>query len=216
MEIIPAPLVPTKEEFIFQLDRLSPYFSHFQIDIADGIFVKNKTVQIGEIQDVLKASAGTFDFDLLIKDWRKDIELINTLAKEIKVHMVFLHAIDSFVSDDLSQDHYGMGIAIDPHITVDTIVKKFDLSVIPAIQIMTVHPGYQGQSFLPEQLQKLEQLRKADYRGKLYLDGGINEKTIPLILSREYRPDVLCVGSYLTRAGDEIEKRIDTLRSLIS
>ena len=53
MQICPSILEPTAESLFRTINRLSPFYKYFQIDIADGIFVPNKTVQIEEIKDTL-------------------------------------------------------------------------------------------------------------------------------------------------------------------
>jgi pentose-5-phosphate-3-epimerase len=79
---------------------------------------------------------------------------------------------------------------------------------------MSVNPGFQGSPFLPEMLNKIEQLRNIGYRKEIFLDGAVNEKTISVILSKKYRPDFICPGSYLTKAKD-LEKNVEYLRELI-
>jgi pentose-5-phosphate-3-epimerase len=81
---------------------------------------------------------------------------------------------------------------------------------------MSVNPGRQGQPFLLETLKKIEQLRLLGYRNKIFLDGGINEKTIPEILAQKFLPDVLCPGSFLTKADEkDLSKRVDYLFNII-
>ena len=77
---------------------------------------------------------------------------------------------------------------------------------------MSVNPGKQGSPFIPETLKKIEQLRLLGYRSKIFLDGGVNDQTLPLILNQKYLPDVLCPGSFLTRAKD-LEKNIKFLKN---
>ncbi len=87
----------------------------------------------------------------------------------------------------------------------------------PAIQIMTISPGPQGQAFEPANLDKIKTLRKNGYKGEILIDGSVNEKSIKLILEKEkvFWPDTLCVGSYLSRAPDsEVNPRTNALNEL--
>lgn len=211
MKVIPTLLVKTPGELIQQINKLEPYFQHFQVDIADGKFVPEKTITLEDLFNISGLSAQStlfFDFDLLVDDVTTALNEIDKLAHQIKVDIIFIHNLDSF---NLQPN---AGIAIDPQISVDTIKQKFDLNSISVIQIMSVIPGAQGRAFIPETLYKIEQLRKAGYRSKIYLDGGINNETIPVILEKEYRPDVICVGSYLTHA-ENVEERVKQLNAFI-
>ncbi len=212
MKISPALLVKTPKELATQIDKLSPYFKHFQIDIADGKFVPEKTITLEQILNISFfsfISSLSFDFDLLVYDVTAALNECDKLAQQIKVDKIFIHKLDSF------NPRPNAGVAIDPQISVETIKQKFDLSSIPAIQIMSVIPGAQGRAFIPETLNKIEQLKNAGYRSQIYLDGAINNRTIPLILEKEYRPDILCVGSYLTKAAN-LEERVRELKLIQS
>ncbi len=211
MEIIPSVLVSTAENFLQQAGKLIPFFQRFQIDIADGKFVPEKTVTLEQIRDSLSQSGFsanvTLDFDLMINETTSAITIIDELAKNYKSGFNFIHNLQAFVP------HINVGIAIDPAISVETIIQGFDLDALPAIQIMSVVPGAQGQAFIPETLNKIEHLRKAGYRHKIFLDGGINPSTLPMITEKQFRPDAVCVGSYLSRA-DDLGARIKTLRQI--
>lgn len=211
MRIIPAILTNSVDDLKQQVDRLTPYFQHFQVDIADGKFVPDLTVSLVEIKNDFSnltfTQPVTFDFDLLVEDVGAALTEIDNLSTKLKTETVLIHNLDSFISKP------NMGIAIDPQISVETIKQRFDFNSIPVIQIMSVIPGAQGRAFIPETLHKIEQLRKSGYKNKIYLDGGINNETIPLILSSQFQPDILCVGSYLSKTV-ELEQRVNELRKI--
>jgi pentose-5-phosphate-3-epimerase len=81
---------------------------------------------------------------------------------------------------------------------------------------MTVYAGAQGQSLVNSSLNKVDQLRDIDYRNEIYIDGAVNKQTLPVILTRKNLPDFACVGSYLTKSGDELEDRVKYLKSIES
>lgn len=212
MKIIPAMLVKTPEELSDQIEKLTPYFSHFQVDIADGKFVPDQTISLSDVSAVIaklaNPSSFTFDFDLLVVDVAVALEEIYKIKEKTNVDTIFIHNLDVF------NVRPNLAIAIDLPINVETIAQRFDLNSLPSIQVMSVIPGAQGRAFIPETLNKIEQLKKAGYRGKIYLDGAINNTTLPQIIEKEYRPDVLCIGSYLTHA-ENVEERVKQLNSLI-
>lgn len=214
MKIVPAVLVESEAEFKRQIERLSPYFSHFQIDIADGKFVKNKTVQIEDIYESSYKDL-SFDFDLMVENIEEELEKIEKFAEKNLVKTVFIRASKISNYQELSGKHsrFSLGLVLDSQDSIETILQLGNWQKSPVIQIMTVYPGLQGQDFLDESLTKIEQLRKADYRKEVYIDGGINDRTIPLIFSKEFKPDVLCIGSFLSHA-ENIPERINLLEKL--
>ncbi len=215
MIVFPSILEKTPEALFNQIKKLSKYYSHFQIDIADGIFVNNKTVQIEEIissfkrSNVLIFKHSSFEFHLMVKDYKTDIKKVLELKKIININTVLIHA---FLSPNVKHlisniEDLSFGLVLNPEDSVETIKTKYDLQKVPIIQIMSVIPGAQGNPFIPETLQKVEQLRNANYRNKISLDGGINAITIPFILSQKILPDILCPGSFLTKA-ENLEERV--------
>ncbi|MBI5122278.1 hypothetical protein HZA75_00305 [Candidatus Roizmanbacteria bacterium] len=223
MQTVPSILEKTPEDLFFQINKLFPYFPRFQIDIADGIFVPNRTVQIEEIIRFLKGSVKTdpyknllFDFHLMVSDFEKDITKLNQLKKLIKIKNIFIHfsAIRNWKLFEIRNlSSFPIGLTLNPEDQVDDLTSHYSLKQIPTIQIMSVVPGVQGNPFLPNTLKKIELLRLLGYRNKIFLDGAINEKTIPIILAKKYQPDFICPGSYLTKAKD-LEKNVNYLNKL--
>lgn len=201
MRIIPAILEQTNDQFINQLHTLIPYFTHFHIDIADGKFVPNTTIQIEEITETILnqqmlTNKRTFDFHLMVNNYQLDIEQLKKLSRLIAIHTVFVH-IAPFEKSKLPpvEAPFQIGIALNPEDEISAhweVIKTFT-----AVQVMSVHPGFQGSLFLPQTLEKITHLRQHGFRGAIYLDGGINDKTLLLIVRNKYCPNVLCVGSYL-------------------
>jgi pentose-5-phosphate-3-epimerase len=214
MQTVPSLLEKTPQDLFFQINRLSKYFSRFQIDIADGIFVPNKTVQIDEIEKNLNQLINknvVFDFHLMVKGYEEEIKKLEKLKEVMKVNYIFIHFP---VISNLSSSP--IGLTLNPQDQVEDLANQYNLNKIPFLQIMSVNPGFQGSPFLPEMLNKIEQLRNTGYRKEIFLDGSVNEKTIPVILSKKYRPDFICPGSYLTKTeGKELEKRKNYLSDLL-
>ena len=228
MQICPSILESSSSDFIYQLNKLSPYFNYFQIDVADGIFVSNKTIQIEEIIQAIKPSNYLamkpliFDFHLMVKDYDKEIEkLRNWKIKQIKINNIFIHysllPVFKILINKLFLDRFSLsiGLVLNPQDQVSDLVNNYDLNKISSIQIMSVIPGKQGSAFIPETLKKIEQLKIAGYRSKIFLDGGVNHQTLPLILNQKYKPDVIGVGSYFTQAKEKLSERVVNLKSLI-
>lgn len=212
MQIYPSVLETDIEVFKKRLTEFVPIFLHIQIDIADGKLVDNRTIQIEDVVDQVtrlrlvdaKAVAGkqgysgqarnTFEIHLMVEDWQKEMSSLFQLAKSIQITRVFVHASVFHTPYSILNTQFEWGLVLNSEDTVDDYWEA--LQPFPIVQIMTVQPGRQGNPFLPESLEKISQLRQKGYLGKIILDGGINEETLPQILSRSYWPDAVCPGSY--------------------
>ena len=219
MQTVPSILEKNPQDLFYQINKLSPYFKRFQIDIADGIFVPNKTVQIEELfnmKTVFNKDSLFFDFHLMVKDYKTEIKKIEKLIKLIKVNLILIHfsvILDfGFQISDFSS--IPIGLVLNPQDQVDYLSTHYSLNTIPYLQIMSVNPGFQGSPFLPETLNKIEQLRDMDYRKEIFLDGAVNEKTISVILSKRYQPDFICPGSYLTKTNN-LKERVQYLKNYV-
>lgn len=217
MIVTPALLEQTSDLLKKELLALSPFYSRFQIDIADNTLVPNTTTQIKDLTDsaFFNVVADTvFDFHLMVSDPIQHIEMIKTLPKK-RIGIILIHK-SVFPSYELLTTHYAprhFGLVLNPEDTVESIDEAL-LRALPAIQIMTIKPGFQGSPFIPLLLTKIEQLRKRGYKREILIDGSVNDKTLPTILSKEYKPDVFGVGSFLTKAKPrQLKKRIVYLQS---
>ncbi len=227
MQTVPSILEKNPQDLFFQINRLSKYFSRFQIDIADGIFVPNKTVQIDDVFKFFESKdfmnfitlqtlkTLSFDFHLMVSDFKTDISKLNNLKKIINIQHIFIHF--SVISDfgfrisDLSP--IPIGLTLNPEDQVDDLTSHYNLKQIPSIQIMSVVPGVQGNPFLPSTLKKIELLRLLGYRNKIFLDGAVNDKTLPIINKLKFKPDIICPGSYLTKTKT-LKKNVEYLNKL--
>jgi len=220
MQVIPAILTKTTDEFIFQINSLQKYYQHFQIDIADGQFVANTTISLNDILQTLidkKINKNPiFDFHLMVNDYEESLEKIKIISNHVKVSTIFIHFSHNPDIDLLSKKYsiYSFGIVLNPEDDINTIMSKYNLKQIKNIQIMSVYTGFQRSAFLPEMMNKIEQLRSLNYGFKIYLDGGINDKTIRIINNADSQPDFLCIGSFLS-ADENLEEKVKTLQNLI-
>ena len=222
MKVIPTLLTTTKEECARQLSLFQKYFGRIQLDIADGKLVPNVTTQIEEIETLILekkvniSKKVSYDFHLMVRDYNPELKKIIKLNQlGVTIGTVLINAaLTPDIEALTSQYGFSIGLDVFPQVQIDNLARKYSLSKIPSFQIMTVNPGFQGSPFLPNMLMKIQQLRKKDYRGEIMIDGGVNESTMSIIESANNRPDFLCVGSYLTKSGEELENRIEKLKNL--
>lgn len=212
MDIYPSILEQSAEALLKRLTALTPYFSHFQIDIADGKFVTGKTVQIEEIESRLLniESSKSFEFHLMVDNWEIEIPKLERFAERLRITCILIH-LSVFHSKFYSlRSKFKYGLVLNPEDSVSNhweTIKQFN-----TVQLMTVHPGAQGTPFVPEALDKIDELRQNGFYGKIILDGAISDKTLPIILRRKNLPDAVCPGSYFSR---DVGQRLTLLMKLL-
>jgi pentose-5-phosphate-3-epimerase len=210
MNIYPSILETDITVFNHQITYLSSLFPYLQIDIADGKFVPNKTIQIEQLFE----SSTNFEaeFHLMVEDYETEIEKLKKLSKywNIKKVLIHLKALKSRENDLVSSSAWTYGVVLNPE---DDVKSNWEhIHTFTTVQIMTINPGFQGNPFLLETLQKINELRDNGYKGEILLDGGLNDKTFPIILRNRNLPDAICPGSYFKQNAEE---HLQTLKAMI-
>ena len=198
MQITPTVLASTPQELEEQMIILCRLTDRIQIDVADGILVKNKTIPMAHFARFCEEREGQFvdkifDFHLMVSEWEDVVSDLNELRSIIHINLVLVHQT---VFRKNSSNFFPIGLVLSP----EDIVTREMFKHVPAVQIMTVKPGHQGNLFLPKNLAKITDLRSDGFKGEILLDGGINKETIPYILKQPALPDVLGIGSELTKS----------------
>lgn len=186
---------------------------YIHIDVMDGHFVPNLTIGPGVVKALKPHSAKPFDVHLMIspvdpylKAFRDAGADILTLHPEAGPHLHrSLQTIKALGAK--------AGVSLNPATPLSTIEHVMDL--VDLVLIMTVNPGFGGQSFIETQLPKIAELRKMiDATGRqidLEVDGGIDKTTAPLAI--EAGADVLVAGTATFRGGpDKYAENIAALR----
>lgn len=212
MELIPTILEETPEAAATQIIRLSPYFSAFQIDVVDGVFAPNKTPSVRELK-LPDVPGLTYDFHLMTQDYEWEVADIKALSASHRVRNILIHADLSPNYHLLSMNfpQFTFGAVLNSEDSVPEAAASYNLKTLPLIQFMTVHIGAQGNPFIEQVLKKIEQIKRLGYHGKIFIDGSVNDETLPRILFREFRPDALCIGSFITKTPD-LEMRVKHLK----
>ena len=183
------------------------------LDVMDGIFVTNLSFGVPVVAALRKITDITFDTHLMTQD---PIRLIEKFAKAGSDYITFHYESDSNVKDTIALiKSFGVkaGISVKPKTDITEIYPY--LNDLDLVLIMTVEPGYGGQSFMEDMLPKISALRKEiDNRGLktiIEIDGGINDKTGKLCVDNG--ADALVAGTYLY-ASDEMTERTELLKNL--
>lgn len=184
------------------------------IDVMDNLFVPNFTFDTKKVSEIIECSVLPSDLHLMIDDVDRTINpYLPTNAASITIHYEASHN----PSETLKRIRFSgkrSGLAIKPATSFDEIAGLMDH--VDMILIMTVEPGFGGQSFMQETMTKVEKARKyLDQKGLtstwLQVDGGISLETISI--ARRAGADTFVAGSAVYRSEDPAAM-VERLREL--
>ena len=183
------------EKTISELDKSKADYIHF--DVMDGDFVPNLTFGPQFISDLRSKTKKVFDVHLMIHrvgDFLEDY--VNAGSNIITFHYEINENLNEIISK-IKKNRIKAGIAIKPKTTLDE-VKKY-LHNVDQIIIMTVEPGFGGQSFLSDQINKIKDIsnyvKENNLKVDIEIDGGVNYETGKLCV--EAGANILVAGSFL-------------------
>ncbi|MBQ6067466.1 MAG: ribulose-phosphate 3-epimerase [Clostridia bacterium] len=181
------------------------------IDVMDGHFVPNITIGAPVVKCLRKTTGLFFDVHLMISE--PDRYLPDFAAAGADLITVHAEADgDTEATVDLIRSlGVKAAVALKPATPAETLFPYLDK--LDMVLVMTVEPGFGGQSFMADQLPKIAAIRAAcEKRGlatDIQVDGGITDKNAPLVI--EAGANVLVAGSYLFKA-ESMERAIERLR----
>ena len=210
--ILAADLLDIKNEVI-NVDDAGAEFIH--IDVMDGHFVPNLSFGYNMVKTLRPITNKILDVHLMISPVEPFIkEFINAGSDIISFHPEADKNTKEIIST-IKKSNCKVGIAVHPNIKIEEI-KEF-LNDVDLVIIMTVIPGFGGQKFLEDQVQKisaLKEIRKninANY--EIEIDGGINYQTSKICIDKG--ADILVAGSYVYGAPkEEYRDKINSIRHL--
>lgn len=211
-KIAPSILAADYANFASELKRIEETSAEYvHIDIMDGQFVPNISFGADVVASMRKHSKLVFDCHLMVVNPERYVEAFAQAGADIMT----IHAESTLHIHGALQKikAAGMkaGVVINPGTPVSAIESV--LSLVDQVLIMTVNPGFGGQAFIPEMLEKVEkiaQLRdKKGYDFDIEVDGGVDNKTIKACY--EAGANVFVAGSYLFKASD-LAAQVETLR----
>ena len=184
------------------------------VDVMDGHFVPNLTIGPPVIEALKKNSSLPFDVHLMISPVHKYIESYSNDGEDI----ITIHpeATDN-LSDSINKIKKlkkKVGISLNPETKVE-VVEEF-LNQVDLILIMSVHPGFGGQKFMPEVLEKVKKLdkirRDLKFHFDIEIDGGINFENSKTAI--EAGVNILVSGTTVFKSNNgDIKKNIELLKS---
>jgi len=184
------------------------------VDVMDGHFVPNLTLGPPVIKSLRQYTKIPFDIHLMISPVHKYIEdYANAGADIITIHPEATSNLNDSIKL-IKKLNKKVGISLNPESKID-LVKKY-LDKVDLILIMSVNPGFGGQKFMPEVLEKIKKLNKIKGQEKINfdieIDGGINFDNSKLAI--EAGANILVSGTTIFKNNDgNIKKNIDLLKS---
>ena len=172
------------------------------VDVMDGHFVPNITIGPPVLKSLRKETALPFDVHLMVSEPDRFVdEFVKAGSNSLTVHVEAVHHLDRTI-DLIRSSGVGVGVALNPATPLSSIEHVLDL--VDMVLIMSVNPGFGGQSFIPYTVGKIRRLRAmiedAGLKTSIEVDGGINDDTIEEVVGAG--ADVLVAGSAIFGSGD--------------
>ncbi len=175
------------------------------LDIMDGVFVPNISFGFPVVEAVRDLSVKPLDVHLMIVDPDRYLERFRDAgATNLTVHYETCHNLHRTVTE-IRKLGMKAGVTLNPHSPV--ILLKDILPYIDMVLLMTVNPGYGGQTFIPGSINKIGELRsmidEGGYDVMIEVDGGIDLQNAPVLVHAGV--DVLVAGNTVFSSSDPVE-----------
>ena len=184
------------------------------VDVMDGHFVPNLTIGPPVIKALRQCTKLPFDVHLMISPVHKYIkDYADAGADIITIHPEATENLNESI-DHIKKLNKKVGVSLNPGTKINLITEI--LNKIDLVLIMSVNPGFGGQKFMPEVLDKIKELKKIKDQKKIdfdiEIDGGINFDNNKLAI--EAGANILVSGTTIFRNNNgNIKKNIDLLKS---
>ncbi|MGV3011134.1 ribulose-phosphate 3-epimerase [Streptococcus thoraltensis] len=211
-KIAPSILAADYANFASELKRIEETSAEYvHIDIMDGQFVPNISFGADVVASMRKHSKLVFDVHLMVVNPERFVDAYAQAGADIMtIHAESTQHIHGALQK-IKAAGMKAGVVINPGTPVETLVPV--LGLVDQVLIMTVNPGFGGQAFIPECLEKVNavaQLREQKgLNFDIEVDGGVDNETIKACA--DAGANVFVAGSYLFKAQD-LTSQVETLR----
>jgi ribulose-phosphate 3-epimerase len=168
------------------------------LDILDGVFAPNISFGPVVIEGIQKLTPLPLHAHLMIQYPEKYLEdFIEVGCSQIYFHLESEGNPENIINK-IHDMNARCGIVLNPDTSITTVEPY--LNKIDAVLIMSVHPGFSGQKFIPEVLSKIKKLRNISPKLDIAVDGGVNDDTIDSVLNSG--ANVIVANSYIFSSVD--------------
>ena len=186
----------------------------FHLDIMDGVFVPNISYGMPIVKTIAKHATKTLDAHLMIIDPDRYIKTFADLGMDyLTVHFEACNHLHRTIQA-IKNEGMKAGVALNPHTNVmqlEDTIQDIDLALV-----MSVNPGFGGQSFIKNTYSKVEKLKEMILRKNssaiIQVDGGVTNKNAKKLV--EAGADVLVAGSYVFKSPNP-DNTIKDLKNLL-
>ncbi|PIZ76233.1 ribulose-phosphate 3-epimerase [Candidatus Peregrinibacteria bacterium CG_4_10_14_0_2_um_filter_38_24] len=183
-----------------EIKSVEEFVDVIHVDVMDGHFVSNITLGAPVVKFI--KSKLPLDVHLMIENPEKFVkDFAEAGAARIVVHSEACGENLRAVLMTIRSLGCECGVSIKPATSVEAVKDVLDL--VDEVLVMTVEPGFGGQSFMEDMVPKIRELRDLGYEGDIAVDGGINDKTAPICI--DAGANLLISGSYFFKASDKKE-----------
>jgi len=185
------------------------------VDVMDGHFVPNLTIGPPVIKNLRKYTKLPFDVHLMISPVHKYIkDYVEAGADIITIHPEATDNLKESINL-IKKLNTRVGVSLNPNTNLDVLMNEIEN--IDLILIMSVFPGFGGQKFIPEVIDKIKKLKKLknknNYNFDIEVDGGINFSNFKEVLNAG--ANILVSGTTIFKENNgNIKKNIETLKSI--
>ncbi len=185
------------------------------VDVMDGHFVPNLTIGPPVIKNLRKYTKLPFDVHLMISPVHKYIkDYVEAGADIITIHPEATDNLKESINL-IKKLNTRVGVSLNPNTKIDVFMNEIEN--IDLILIMSVFPGFGGQKFIPEVIDKIKKLKKLknknNYNFDIEVDGGINFSNFKEVLNAG--ANILVSGTTIFKENNgNIKKNIETLKSI--
>jgi len=222
VKIIPAILRPNLREFQEDFDKVKGLVGRVQVDVIDGVFADNKTVNPEDLEVI--DTVVEWDWHLMVDRPEKWVKrCVRGGTGRVFAHIERMNDVAGYIAETQVAG-MGVGLALDLETDVDRLEEYvYDLD---AVLLMSVKAGFQGQEFDERVLSKIASVRKMRSDIPIVVDGGLGVSEIKRCVAAEWAEQIreeeldrnfldmeFAVGGELLRAGDVVAK-LEQLRNL--
>lgn len=203
MKIAPSILTCNFYNLEKDLKEVLEFTDILHLDIMDGVFVPNISFGLPIVKSIRENTSFILDTHLMITNPEKYIEdFIKNGSDIITVHYEATNKLEEIIKK-IHKFNKKVGVSIKPNTDINLLNKY--LNLVDLVLVMSVEPGFGGQKFMAQSIDKVKYL--VNYRKEhnlnylIEIDGGINNETIKLV-----NVDIAVVGSYLMNSSSKLEK----------